>query len=126
MAAGDYAGLAVAAHDLAVDIEAFAVFAQQRTARLKVAEGLGPLGVDGIVVDIHAVRQVDLRARDMQEAVGVAGGQGPRLGGIDHVVRHGGEHGGFFGGGAQGGKRFDLHGLSPKKRRRALACPPRI
>ena len=110
VAADHQTGLGMRAHDLAIDVQVLAGLPDQRATLLKLGKGLGTLGVDAIIMNVDAVREVDLRAGDMQEAVRVAGGEGAGFGGIHDIVGDRRKGGSAFRGGTQGGKRFDLHG----------------
>ena len=84
---GDQPGLAVPAHDLAVEIEMRLRVLPERALGDQPPEVLPSLGIDLRRVSIRRGRQIDLRLADVQEAQGIAGGDLARLLGRHHVVR---------------------------------------
>ena len=58
--------------------------------------------IDGVIMLVDPLFQIDFRADDVEKAKGFAGGQLPGLSGIDHIVRHTGY---FFGAGRIGPQR---------------------
>ncbi len=62
-------------------------------SRLSASRFVYGLRVDGLVVWIRPLREVDLGARHVQKTQRISGSQGPRLVGADDVVRYG-RHGG--------------------------------
>ena len=84
---GDQPGLAVPAHDLAVQIEMRLRVLPQRALRNQPPEILPSLGIDLRRVNIRRRRQINLRLADMEEAQGIAGRDLPRLFGRHDIVR---------------------------------------
>ncbi len=104
---GGDAHLRVLAHDETVDVEARLVLFDECALRFEALEVLARFLVDLVRVDVRPFGQVDLGARDVEEAQGVPGGQRARLLGVDHVVGDGGDLGHLVGGRAQGAERVD-------------------
>jgi hypothetical protein len=98
--------LRVAAHDLAVKVEARLRILLQRALADELGEVLFALGIDGVRVEVRARREVNFRFADVQEAERVAGGHLAGFLGRHDVVRQLADLGGEFGFGSQGGKRF--------------------
>jgi len=84
--AADQPRLPMCAHPLRVDVEARRVVRLQNTSPAQVGERPGPLRVDLGRVLVGAGGQIDLRPRDVQEAVGIAPRKLARLVGDDDVV----------------------------------------
>ena len=106
-AGGGDAHLRVPAHADAVDVEVWFVLFDERALRLEPLEILARLRVDLVRVDVRALGQVYLGARDVEEAQRVVGGQGARLLRVDHVVGDGGDLPDLVSGRAQGAERVD-------------------
>ena len=109
--AGDEPDLAVLAHPLRVDVEVRLGVRHEHAAVHQLRQVLPSLRVDRVGVLVDALGQVDLGARDVQEAVGVSLGERARLLRRDDVVGRGRDAGGERGGRAEGAKRGeDGHG----------------
>jgi len=105
----DDAGLAVCAHRLAVGVELRLRVAHERAAREKPVEGLLRLRVGLGRGRRRAVGEVDLRTRDVEEALRVSGGEGLRLHRVDHVIRNGRDRGRVRHVRPHGRERADFH-----------------
>jgi len=109
--AGHQPSLSVRPHALRVDVEARRGLGAKEPPSLELAQRPGALGVHLVGVLVGALGQGDLRAGDLEEAVGVAGGQRPGLLGADHVIRRRRHADGVGGGRAQSPKGKKLsHG----------------
>ena len=107
-----HADLSAAVHDLAIQIERGLPVADQCALRNKPFERSASAGVDPRVVRIGVLRQIDVGAPDMEEAVGIASCQ---LGGfvtIDHVVRDRSYPRGQLGRGSNGRERMQSHRIA--------------
>ena len=104
---GDEAGLAVRAHDLAVEIEARRRVLPQRPLGDEPVEVLPALGIDFRRVKVRGGRQINFRLADVQEAERIAGGDLAGLLRRHHVVGQFADARGQFRFRAQRGKRFD-------------------
>jgi hypothetical protein len=93
--AGDHAHLPVIAHLLRVEVQVRLGILLQRPVLDEGAEVLRALLVHRVRVLIRTLGQVDLGAGDVEEARRVAGREGARLGGVDHVVGRAGHTDGF-------------------------------
>jgi len=99
--AGD-SGLDVVAHLKAIDVQRWLLIQDQDPLAPKAGEVLSRLAVHRRVVGVDAFGQVDLGARHVQEAHGLAFSQGGGFAPIHHVVGDGGHVGDMLGVGAQG------------------------
>jgi hypothetical protein len=97
----------VAAHAEAVDVEARLLLFDERAFGLEPLEVLARTLVDLVGVDVRPFGQVDLRARDVQEAQRVPPGERARLLRVDHVVGDGGDLPDLLTGRAQRAERVD-------------------
>ena len=106
-------------HLLLIDVKTRRRFLEERAFLDEFAEVLSTLGVDLVVVFINAFRTLDLRPADMKKGDGIPLRQFPGLGGVDHIVRNGGQLAGDFGFGTIGLERLDLrHDSTPEVKER--------
>ena len=87
-AAGD-SRLLMRAHPKTIEVQRRRLVEHKRRDIAECREVLARLFVHLRRIGIGLRRQIDLRARDVQETQRIAGGQLPRLVGADDVVRHG-------------------------------------
>ena len=113
VAAADQPDLIVVVDHLAVQIQLGFILPHEIAVRQQSLEVLLGSGVHGRVVRIHFAGQVDLRAKDAQEAARVVGGELPGLLGRHDVVGDGRDLGGDVRERAKSRKRLDAkHGAS--------------
>ena len=113
---GDQTDLDVLAPDLLVDVEVTGLVRGDRPFAQEAVEVLFALGVDGVRIEIGARRQVDLRLADVQERVGVAGRELPRLFRCQDVVGRGGDEMGEIFAGTDAPERLNVGHIEPPKR----------
>src|SRR6185369_9349802 len=82
------ADLLVLAHDQTIKIKTRLGFLFQRTRGNQFLKVLDCLSIDGVAVQIRALRQVDLGPRYMQKAQRISVSQSTRFFSVDDVVRH--------------------------------------
>jgi hypothetical protein len=99
---------------LAVEVEAGFGFADEGVVGLEAVEIFAGFGVDGIGIRIGAWGEVDFGAKDVEEGVGFAVGEGAGFLGIDDVVGDGGDIGDLVGGRGEGVEGLGAHGLVMK------------
>ena len=105
---GGQAGLAVAAHDLAVEVESGLGVANQGAIGQQPRELFPAPGIDAGVVGVDVFRQVDFRLADAQKAQRVAARQGAGLRRRHDVIRQFADTPGQFGLRAHSGKWGDV------------------
>ena len=106
----DEPGLGMAAHDLAVEVEARRGLAHEHAVLLEAEEVFLRLGIHAVVVVIHLVRQVYLRAVHVEEVDGVACAEGLGFGAVDDIVGDGGDLGGLVRCRNEALERTEAHG----------------
>lgn len=105
--AADDAGLGFAVHDLPVGVEAIDAFADECTVEHEFVQAGGGGVIDFRCIGIVVRGEVDVGPYDMEEAEGVAFGEGSSFIAVDHIVGYGGDVCGEFGEWAECWEGFD-------------------
>jgi len=112
VAATDDAGLGLAISNLAIEVKAGLVFADEGAVAEELVEVFPGFGINGVGVGAGACGEIDFGPDDVEEGMGVSLGQGAGFLGIDHIVGNRGDAGGEVFRGTNGGKGFDAqHGV---------------
>jgi hypothetical protein len=103
------AGLGATVHDLAIEKERRLPVSQEDALGDELFESLARLGIDPGIVGIDVPREIDIRASDMEKAVGVVPRQLDRFTAAHHIVGYRGHLGGQLGGRSDGAEGMESH-----------------
>jgi hypothetical protein len=111
--APDHTGLNPPVHDLAIEKEPALPVPDENASGDELVQSLAGLGIHPRIVGVDVLREIDVRASDVEKAVRIAPSQLSCLPTIDYVVGHGGYIAGQLGRGTDREKGMESHRILP-------------